>query len=165
LINPARLITDSSIGNNDLVVWDYLGATTGRDSPTSLPLTETIMGGPGIAVSPDRQRFAMACYLGIDIRDSTNLKQIHRWGAHSNIVNGVCFSTDGKTLVSSGLDGKLRFWDSKTFASKLCLTIPRVYAVDNLAFIGDGSAVCLLEGDRLHVWQIATKEEVKAARW
>lgn len=66
-----------------------------------------------VAFSPDGTLCALACSDGsVKLRDAANLGQeIGRLDGHRSWVWGVCFSNDGKWLLSGGEDSVPRLWD------------------------------------------------------
>jgi WD40 repeat protein len=50
--------------------------------------------------------------------NAATLKIVHTWYGHFNNVNGIAFSPDGQTLVSSSLDGGVILWPLASFAAQ-----------------------------------------------
>jgi WD40 repeat protein len=102
-----------------------------------------------VALTPDGRRTAAGS------RDGT----VHLWAldqpggprrdlvGHAGTVTGVAFVPDGSAVLSVGLDGTLRQWDSETGAGEVLLH-GRAGAIRAVACaIGTGSAA--VAGDRL----------------
>jgi U3 small nucleolar RNA-associated protein 21 len=43
--------------------------------------------------------------------DTVSLKMVRRFEGHTDRITDLCFSEDGKWLISSSMDGTLRIWD------------------------------------------------------
>ncbi len=66
---------------------------------------------------------------------------------HNGQVRALVFSLDGLSLVSGGVDSKVRFWNLTTFMESLALDMKK--AIVNLKFTNSGQnlAVQLMDGD------------------
>ena len=94
-------------GNNQLYIWDLTGA-----DPPRLGINGGV--GPTAKYSPDGKLLAVGMADGeIQLRDAASLQLIHIIRAHSGLVTGVDFSSDGSLLVSSSYDGSVTLWDVK----------------------------------------------------
>ena len=71
---------------------------------------------------------------------------------HTDCVNGVCFSPDGKTVASGSLDNSVRVWDATT--GKLLRTLPADDADTCLAFAADGARLAVGRRREVTVWEI-----------
>lgn len=74
--------------------------------------------GSELADSPDGKMIAVGL-KGIGLWDALTGEKIHQLSGHSQEesrggVSGLVFSSDSKILISSGMDGAIRFWDTKT---------------------------------------------------
>lgn len=47
----------------------------------------------------------------IRLFDITSLRLVRKFEGHTDRVNDICFSEDGKWLFTSSMDGSLRIWD------------------------------------------------------
>lgn len=52
----------------------------------------------------------------IRVWDMQSMSLVKTLSDHSNAINGIEFSPDGKHLVSTSIDGTIRLWDSNTFS-------------------------------------------------
>ncbi|MCG9126840.1 WD40 repeat domain-containing protein [Candidatus Poribacteria bacterium] len=66
-------------------------------------------------------------------------QQIASIKAHKKSVNGLAFSSNGKTLASSGEDNKIHLWDVPTQKRKFTLT--DLFNAQTLAFSADGKSL------------------------
>jgi WD40 repeat protein len=84
-----------------------------------------------------------------------------RLQGHQHEVHNLAFMPGGKTLVSSGLDGSIRFWDvsaSPRRPARITLPIPmRRYAP---CFSPDGKELYTANKDgAIAIWDVASAQE------
>lgn len=165
LAGTTQILSDSEVGNNQLCVWDYGVPESYSTLKRRFAIDDFIWGGTGFTVDPRTDRVAIASSLGIRVLDPARLESIHIWKSHGDHVDSVTYASQSNTLASSGRDGLVRLWDAKTVQPKMSLTAPRGHSIDGLAFVGDDSALFLVENGMLRIWQIAREVDVKAAGW
>jgi RNA polymerase sigma factor (sigma-70 family) len=100
-----------TMSDGDIDIWD---APTGR-------LLRQFRAGrfPSVVLSPDGKTLAVLDHDNTD-RDALKLwdaisgKELYRLTGHHDRVHNFVFSHDGKTLISSGDDKSVRFWNVAT---------------------------------------------------
>jgi WD40 repeat protein len=103
-IDPKGRLLASTASNGDVRLWDLVDRTELRT------IRPDSMSG-SLAFSSDGQWLAMGHFSGSvtlwDVRDGV---LIERYVGHSKGVPGIAFSPDGKTIATTGTDGKLGLW-------------------------------------------------------
>jgi WD40 repeat protein len=88
----------------DIVFWDM----------ATLQETQrfTIEGAAprGVIVSPDESMAAVPMQSQVELRQVKDWSLKHVLPGSTKVVHAAVFSPDGKTIVASGGDGKLRVW-------------------------------------------------------
>jgi len=80
---------------------------------------------------------------------------------HTNFIESVAFSPDGKYAVSGGLDGTIQLWDLSSGRTIRILNSGQ-YAVDSVAFSPDGRYIASGGGDdSIRLWDVETGREIK----
>jgi WD40 repeat protein len=127
--------------------------------------------GRAMAISPDGATVAVGGYSRISLVDYRTGAIRQRLFGHSDEINGLDFSPDGATLVSSGMNGTIKLWNLHTM-QEVC-TIPfdvkpapgKELAVEGVGFTPDGDSLwAFSRNGALKSWHAATPEELAAAR-
>ncbi len=118
----ARLVSGSSDGTAR--VWNVKMNRTIKTF--RLPDPREIRG---VALSPDGKTLAAAVRFGaIKVWDVATGKEVASLDGHDGDAWSVCFTPDGKTLVSGGGDwgkpGSVRLWNTETWTARATLAHP-----------------------------------------
>ena len=105
--------------------------------------------------SPDGTRLAAASSIGIWIYDVSTGKEIDLFTGHTNLVESVSFSPDGKIIASGSSDDTIRLWDAAT-GKHLKAFEGHTNAVECVSFSPD--SMTLTSGSRdgtILLWEIS----------
>src|SRR5262249_38832892 len=114
--------------------------------------------GEEVEGASPRDKYPVAVHLW----DLKTERDKHKLEGHINGIMSLVFSPDGKTLVSTGGDQTVRFWDVAKGET--------VHTIDQygspLAFAPDGKLVAGYAGDSgtLFLWDPATSKEVRSIK-
>ncbi|MBN3868918.1 MAG: hypothetical protein HWQ23_00830 [Nostoc sp. JL33] len=79
-------------------------------------------------------------------------KEIRTLTGHSNGVNSIVFSRDGKTLVSGGQDKTIKLWEVET-GREIC-TLSHFNSVESVAFIFNGGWLAAADDSgNIKIWR------------
>lgn len=140
----------AAVSQGELVLWD-LGDLGAFRQLEPLPGESSVNA---VAYSPDRGTLALAGYEGegVTLADATSRTPLGT-PLTSNAVSNVAFSSDGRTLATSGDEG-LVLWDVSSRRQKgKPLTGTLVYA---MAFSPDGGTLASSDGNGLVLWDLGT---------
>jgi WD40 repeat protein len=117
-----------------------------------------------IAFSPDGKTLAAVANGTIRLWNPTTHRQL---GRLSERANAIAFSPDGKTLAAAGYDGTIRLWNPTTRKQVGRVTAYEIRAADFappeqlvIAFSPDGKSLAAASGDRIRLWNAATRKHV-----
>ncbi len=97
-----------------------------------------------------------------DVADPKNARQAFVWRAHSGLWSAV-FAPDSRSLVTSGNDGLIRFWNLDTLEVVLTLEHSQGPGV-RLSFSRDGKLLASKDANGLvKLWRASGPEEISAA--
>jgi WD40 repeat protein/tetratricopeptide (TPR) repeat protein len=145
--------------------WDARTGALLRDL-TPTPEKRCLVGAKGesVAFSPDGTRIAIGAYRNdpnignrvkvVDARTAATLVELI---GHTDAVNCVAFSGDGKRIVTGGLDNIIKVWDAQREGPALLDLKGHTGHVNSVAFSPDGTRIVSGSGDRtVRVWDAKT---------
>ncbi|MCG9131689.1 sigma-70 family RNA polymerase sigma factor [Candidatus Poribacteria bacterium] len=156
---PGSAATSSSIDDSD----QHTDDPAGRDlQQPHLPEGAKSRLGKGrinaITYSADGTRLAVASSIGIWLYDTHNGQALDLLTTHTDYVNSVGFSPDGRTLVSGSKDGIIRLWDTQTGILRRSL-IGHTGSVSSVVFSADGTSLASRNKDNtIRLWNAQTGE-------
>jgi WD40 repeat protein len=121
-----------SVGDRSIRQWD---ARTGAP----LSVLDTGMHAVNcLALSADGRLAATGGALEVKVWDLATYSELTTLTGHTSIIRNVAFSPDGCYLVSSGMDGTLRIWNTQTWRSSRNLAAS---GPSDIVFAADGRLV------------------------
>jgi WD40 repeat protein/serine/threonine protein kinase len=138
--------------NAKVTIWD---AQSGQE----LLSHKGDLDGVAAFISPDGERWASrADSPGNEIKlwDVQTDKELLSLKGHTNWVEGVAFSPDGKRLATASMDGMVKVWDAQTGQELLSLK----GTLWQIAFSPDGKRLAGGSWNTLKVWDAQTGQEL-----
>lgn len=139
---------------NSLLMSSGLDGTLRFWNFKSHALLEVVRVGVGIAQleqARDSELLAAACDdFVIRVYDTTSRKLVRRLEGHSMHISDLCFSRDGRRLVSASVDATVRVWDLPTGACVDWIRFKR--PVTGLTLSHTGEYLCTSHVDRLGLY-------------
>ncbi|XP_021746798.1 U3 small nucleolar RNA-associated protein 21 homolog [Chenopodium quinoa] len=91
--------------HGDIKVWNFRGRELNSRWEVGCPVVKIVYHRPNGLLA------TVADDLVIRIYDVVALRMVRKFEGHNDRVTDLCFSEDGKWLLSSSMDGTLRIWD------------------------------------------------------
>jgi len=140
-----------------MVVVIRTGIAMAQNGP--LPVSTLGLSRTSVAAfSPDLKHVAFGDLTVVYLVETSNWTVVYTLEGHTDSVNRLSFSADGRMLASGGMDKALRLWDVGTGREILVLHGTTCGA---LAFSPDGSQLAAQgEGETVKLWDVETGQEI-----
>ncbi len=102
-----------------------------------------------LVVDPARDRI-FAAGRTITVHDPTDGRQLASWSAHEGFVTDLALTSDGGTLFSTGDDGRLIAWDTKTSTPTTRLHLAGLQALTLALDADDRSVIVGMSDGSIH---------------
>jgi WD40 repeat protein len=127
------------------------------DIQTHKQLSKLLLGGWGpVAFSPDGRTLASAASNDNTLRlwDVPTRKQLNPpLEGHTDAVQGMAFSPNGRMLASAASDGTLRLWDVRTHKQLIAPLRDHTAVGMNVAFSRDGRTLASAGDKTIRLWE------------
>ena len=154
-----------------VVVWELKRGMVDNTAVPELEVRFETAGVPrqgrftwvrGMAISPDGRHVAKGFFDGrIRLLDLRTGRQLREWRAHTEPVGNLCFSPDGRRLVSSSVYSEVdaKIWDVKVGELVTLLKGHKGW-LSGFAFTSDGRTLISSSADQtLRFWSTDTWEQ------
>ncbi|KAG0493288.1 hypothetical protein HPP92_004282 [Vanilla planifolia] len=91
--------------HGDVKVWNFRGGKVKSIWKVGQPLTKIVFQRTNGLLATAADDMVLRLF------DITTLRMVRQFEGHTDRITDLCFSDDGKWLLSSGMDGSLRIWD------------------------------------------------------
>lgn len=111
--------------------------------------------GEPICLSPDGKWIVVRSEKDAILCDAEDGHEVRRFTGHTETVNGIEFSPDGKQLVTGGSDSTVRLWDVESGALPKVLVEGGGDVFGTVQWSPDGQSVAALDITNEGIWIIA----------
>ncbi len=150
LENPTSARARAAVGD----LWNNLSAKEKGDLKQRYAERAWEWYAASLAVDPEEDNPALAKAEAIE--DAYPSEFLLKFDGHTNEVNGVNFSPDGKLIASASYDNTVRLWDPLT--GKEIRKLAHDGLVWDAAFSADSKKLASIEGYNVRTWDVATGE-------
>ncbi|QDV32337.1 WD40 repeat domain-containing serine/threonine protein kinase [Tautonia plasticadhaerens] len=156
-------------GGRGLITWGGEGDLTWRSTATG-EVTRTLespeLSGriAGVEASPDGRYVAAFGHMlpaNVRVFELSSGEPVGPILEHENTISGVCFSPDGRTLLTGSTDNTARLW-SVPDGTPLARPLDLHRAVQLVAFAPGGRAIATQDGDLIRLWGLPRQAAPKA---
>lgn len=135
-------------------LWHVASRSTRIAFPIGLPLC--------LAFTPDGELLVVGDASDLRLCDPATGREVARLKGHSDYINWIAFSPDGKTLASASDDNTVKLWDLASRRVRSTLRGHRDRVI-GLAFSPDGRLLGSGSWDQtVKLWDVATRREVNS---
>ncbi|GAB4518065.1 MAG: hypothetical protein OHK0046_25340 [Anaerolineae bacterium] len=120
-----------------------------------------------LAFSPDGGRVLSGFGGFLILWDVNTGQEVRRFAAHSDTVESIQFSDDGRFALSRSRDGNVRVWDVTNIDPTLENQIEAPIQPDDLrhiSFSPDGSSIYAASGTVVYAWNTTTRERTNSVQ-
>jgi WD40 repeat protein len=112
-----------------------------------------------LTLSPDGRTLAVAVDRTIRLADIETGQWTRSLQGHTDVVRAVCFSADGKRLVSAGHDSTIRQWD--VTSGEAVNVLPQAVGITDLSISADAKLAVTAGWDgRVRLWDLHQGREI-----
>jgi WD40 repeat protein len=160
--SPAGVVTAVTHGSG-ATIWDLTDRTRPRGLFRIHPASETS------AFSPDSRLLAIAHGEGAtlwDLTDHIRPRQIATLSGHTDVIQAMAFSPDGRALATTGLDNTAILWDvtDPTRPTRSATLTGHTSSVAAVVFDQDGAALTTADSDgTIARWRRASRAPASVA--
>ena len=142
-------------------------ATAQNYSQWSLPEGAKARLGKGtireVKLSPDGTLLAVASSIGVWLYDARTGEELVLLAGHTQNVNNVAFSSDGKILASGSADFTIRLWEVST-GTHLKTLKGHTGIVTSLCFFPDSRTLASADWNSIRLWRVAYGTSLKTLK-
>ncbi len=154
-------LANSNLANNNRATEQHISdSTSPKTLKWNLPEGAKARIGKGwidkIEYSPDGRLLAVVSSIGIWLYDAHTGQELDLLMAHTERVQSMAFSPDGKTLVSGNSDSTIHLWDTQTHTLRKTFK-GHTKPVLSVVFSSDGTSLASGSKDNtICLWDVQT---------